>query len=123
MCPPSPSEILQKANPSFTSACFPESLCLTDRSLSRDYGFLVVFAQSDEPEFWSPLFAIPTLLRSSRDQRSGGTLPACILEPLADQGPGEETAALASEDKAAASLAPLPFPAAEGQLRTQVEVG
>lgn len=92
ICPPPrvspPSEILQKANPSFTSARFPESLCLTDRSSSRDYGFLVVFAQSDEPELWSPLFTIPTLLlRSSQDQRSGGTLPACILETLADQAP------------------------------------
>lgn len=39
-----------------------------------------------EPEFWSPLFTIPTLLISSHDQRSGGTLPACILETLQING-------------------------------------
>lgn len=39
-----------------------------------------------EPEFWSPLFTIPTLLISSHDQRSGGTLPACILETLQTNG-------------------------------------
>lgn len=39
-----------------------------------------------EPEFWSPLFTIPTLLISSHDQRSGGTLPACIVETLQTNG-------------------------------------
>jgi len=39
-----------------------------------------------EPEFWSPLFTIPTLLISSHDQRSGGTLPACIPETLQTNG-------------------------------------
>lgn len=65
-------------------------MCLFHRwkRSNRDYGFRVAFARTEEPEFWSPLFTIPTLLRSSYDQRSGGTLPVCILEILTDQWQG-----------------------------------
>lgn len=74
-----------------------------------------------EPEFWSPLFTIPTLLISSHDQRSGGTLPACILETLQTNGRAGEASLL----KLGQSYRPSPpnFPAAEGQLGSQVGVG
>lgn len=52
-----------------------------------------------EPEFCSPLFTIRTLLISSHDQRSGGTLPACILEPCRPVS-GQESPAPTSWDKA-----------------------
>lgn len=76
-----------------------------------------------EPEFWSPLFTIPTLLRSSHDQRSGGTLPACILETLQTNGRAGE-ASLRKLGQSYRFSPPTPhFPAAEGQLGSQVGVG
>lgn len=73
-----------------------------------------------EPEFWSPLLTIPTLLLH---MTRGLEDPAC-LHPGDPYRPvsGQERPASASWDRATVSLA-LPFSAAEGQLGSQVGGG
>lgn len=120
------------AKTSSTSAHFPESqvvlpLLHRQKVKHRDYGSLMVCTARRgmmEPEFWSPLFTILTLLISSHDQRSGGTLPACILETLQTNGRAGEASLHKLGQSYCFSPPPPPhFPAAEGQLGSQVGVG